>query len=295
MSHTVESAQVANSHLVCDPTIRQPGFDLPRQQWSLLNRFRTKQGHCGACRRKWRFTDTDLCPCGETQTMSHIVESAQVVNSHLVVTPQSGNQVSTSLSNSGLCWTVFARNREECIRDKPPFSFVRGQDSTMWDIVWVSPQGHRSVSVSRHILLQASQCPCSVWKWLSSDQCCRGRSKPGCRIVGSHTCENWPPEPTSSYVSIDFWWFNTTVNKLCKYLQTLHDFTITFYVIFHDVRGLETVLVNSMTFRNWYIFHQLFIALSMIRCSKSAQTSAFSGASSRYCCYENHAAGSKPI
>jgi len=38
-------------------------------------RFRTEQGHCGACRRKWRLTDTDLCPCGETQTMSHIVES----------------------------------------------------------------------------------------------------------------------------------------------------------------------------------------------------------------------------
>jgi len=34
--------------------------NLPRQQWSLLNRFRTKQGHCGACRRKWRLTDTDL-------------------------------------------------------------------------------------------------------------------------------------------------------------------------------------------------------------------------------------------
>jgi len=50
-------------------------FDLPRQQWSLLNRFRTEQGHCGACKRKWRLTDTDLCPCGETQTMSHIVES----------------------------------------------------------------------------------------------------------------------------------------------------------------------------------------------------------------------------
>ena len=70
-----KSAQVVNSHLVCDPTIRQPGFDLPRQQWSLLNHFRTKQGHCGACRRKWRLTDSDLCPCGETQTMSHIVES----------------------------------------------------------------------------------------------------------------------------------------------------------------------------------------------------------------------------
>ena len=66
---------MVNYHLVCDPTIRQPGFDLPRQQWSLLNRFRTEQGHCGACRRKWRLTDTDLCPCGETQTRSHIVES----------------------------------------------------------------------------------------------------------------------------------------------------------------------------------------------------------------------------
>ena len=38
----------------------------------------------------------------------------------------------------------------ECSRDKSPFSFVRGQDSTMWNIVWVSPQGHRSVSISRY-------------------------------------------------------------------------------------------------------------------------------------------------
>jgi len=45
----------------------------------------------------------------------------------------------------------------------------------------------RSVSVSRHFLLQAPQCPCSVRKRFSRDHCCRGRSKPGCRIVGSHT------------------------------------------------------------------------------------------------------------
>ena len=32
-------------HQQDDLTIRQPGFDLPRQQWSLLNRFRTEQGH----------------------------------------------------------------------------------------------------------------------------------------------------------------------------------------------------------------------------------------------------------
>ena len=63
----------------------------------------------------------------------------------------------------------------ECSRDKPPFSFVRGQDSTTWDIVWVSLQGHRSVSVSRHFLLQAPQCPCSMQKRFSRDHCCRGR------------------------------------------------------------------------------------------------------------------------
>ena len=66
---------VVNAHLVDDPTIQQPGFTLPRQQWSLLNRFRTGQGHCGVCRKTWCLTDTDLCSCGETQTMYHIVES----------------------------------------------------------------------------------------------------------------------------------------------------------------------------------------------------------------------------
>jgi len=42
--HNWKSAQVVNSHLVCDSTIRQQGFDLSRQQWSLLNRFSTEQG-----------------------------------------------------------------------------------------------------------------------------------------------------------------------------------------------------------------------------------------------------------
>ena len=42
--HNWKSTQVANSHLVGNPTIQQPGFDLPRQQWSLLNRFHTEQG-----------------------------------------------------------------------------------------------------------------------------------------------------------------------------------------------------------------------------------------------------------
>jgi len=46
---TWKLAQVVNSRLVCDHTIQQPGFNLPRQQWSPLNRFHTEQGHCGAC------------------------------------------------------------------------------------------------------------------------------------------------------------------------------------------------------------------------------------------------------
>ena len=70
-----QSATVVNSTLVVDPTIRLPGFDLNRRQWSLLNRFRTGQGHCNACHKKWGFIDNELCDCGEIQTMSHIVNS----------------------------------------------------------------------------------------------------------------------------------------------------------------------------------------------------------------------------
>jgi len=69
-----KSAPVVKAHLVDDSTIWQPGFTLPRQQWSLPFPY-TGQGHCGACRKTWRLTDTNLCPCGETQTMFHIVKS----------------------------------------------------------------------------------------------------------------------------------------------------------------------------------------------------------------------------
>ena len=41
-----------------------------------------------------------------------------------------------------------ASTSAECSRDKPPFSFVRGQDSTLWDIVLVSPQG--AICFCRH-------------------------------------------------------------------------------------------------------------------------------------------------
>ena len=39
------SASVVNHTIVTNPTIRQPGFDLPRHTWSLMNSFWTGQGH----------------------------------------------------------------------------------------------------------------------------------------------------------------------------------------------------------------------------------------------------------
>ena len=70
-----KSAMVVNSSLVCDPAARQPGFDFPRRQWSLLNRFRSAQGRCRACLKRWGQADSDLCDCGAIQTMSHIVDA----------------------------------------------------------------------------------------------------------------------------------------------------------------------------------------------------------------------------
>jgi len=57
-------ASVINQHLVCDPTIRKPGFDLPRQTWTVLNRFRTGKGLCRAYLHKWGLVTSDLCNCG---------------------------------------------------------------------------------------------------------------------------------------------------------------------------------------------------------------------------------------
>ena len=48
ITHSVFNTYIAITDIQCNPTIRQPGFDLPRQQWSLLNRFHTEQGHCSA-------------------------------------------------------------------------------------------------------------------------------------------------------------------------------------------------------------------------------------------------------
>ena len=69
------SASVVNHTIVTDPTIRQPGFVLPRRTWSLLNRFRTAQGPCCANLHKWGLAQSPSCDCGQRQTMDHIVDT----------------------------------------------------------------------------------------------------------------------------------------------------------------------------------------------------------------------------
>ena len=59
--------------LVTDPTIRQPGFDLPRRSWSLLNHFQTGQRHCLSNLHKCGLASSDFCVCGQQQTMNQMV------------------------------------------------------------------------------------------------------------------------------------------------------------------------------------------------------------------------------
>jgi len=68
-------ASVVNHAVVTDPTIRQPGFDLPHHTWSLMNRFRTGQGLFRANLHKWDLAQSPSCDSGQRQTMNHIVDT----------------------------------------------------------------------------------------------------------------------------------------------------------------------------------------------------------------------------
>ena len=48
-------------------------MDLPRGQWSLLNRFRSDAGPCRNSMHEWGYIASPLCDCGEHQTMRHVV------------------------------------------------------------------------------------------------------------------------------------------------------------------------------------------------------------------------------
>nr|CAI5857213.1 unnamed protein product [Callosobruchus analis] len=63
----------ANSYLITDPNIRLEGFNLPRRQWTSLNRFTTGHGRCDCLLNKWGYTDDLGCDCeAPKQTMQHL-------------------------------------------------------------------------------------------------------------------------------------------------------------------------------------------------------------------------------
>jgi len=68
------SASVVNHSIVTNPTIRQPGFYLPRHIWSLLSHFRTRQCRCHANLYKWCLAQSHSYDCGQQQTMNDIVD-----------------------------------------------------------------------------------------------------------------------------------------------------------------------------------------------------------------------------
>ena len=69
---------VPNKSLIGDPTIQLPGMDLPRGQWSLLNRFRSDAGPCRNSMHEWGYIASPGCDCGQHETMRHIVNECSL-------------------------------------------------------------------------------------------------------------------------------------------------------------------------------------------------------------------------
>ena len=69
------SASVVNHTTVSDPTIWQPGFDLPHHTWSLTDSFWTDQGPRRANLHKWCLAQSPSCNCDQQQTMNCIVKT----------------------------------------------------------------------------------------------------------------------------------------------------------------------------------------------------------------------------
>ena len=57
---------IPNEHLAS-------GTDEPWSTWRSLNRLRVQKGRCRTMMKMWRLSHTDVCDCGESQTMSHLM------------------------------------------------------------------------------------------------------------------------------------------------------------------------------------------------------------------------------
>ena len=61
-----------------------------------------------------------------------------------------------------------AASSASCKRSRLPSNLVNGQELTICDIVWISPQSHSSLWVKPHFLWDTLQRPWSVWNRFSS-------------------------------------------------------------------------------------------------------------------------------
>ena len=52
----------------------------PLSIWRSLNRLRVQKGRCRAMMKMWKLSHTDVCDCGERQTMSHLMTCGDAPN-----------------------------------------------------------------------------------------------------------------------------------------------------------------------------------------------------------------------
>lgn len=90
-----------NKDLISDPSIRVPGFDLPRRIWSVLNRIRTGHGRCNSMLFRWNSVESPSCECGENEeTIEHLINSCPIYKF------QDGFEAIHKVTNAFLKWVV---------------------------------------------------------------------------------------------------------------------------------------------------------------------------------------------
>jgi len=108
---------------------------------SLLNSFRTEHGHCVACRRKWRLTDTDLCPIAARPRWCHTLSNPVLWQSWMAAYPGYTLQMKTlfcgwpimvrdtPMRRRSYCWTLIGNPTQRIqplrvtpnLGSRPPF------------------------------------------------------------------------------------------------------------------------------------------------------------------------------
>ena len=98
----------------------------------------------------------------------------------------------------------------------PPSKFVSGHVSTMWFCRW--PQSQEGDWARPHLCKFARHGPWPFWKRFSRDHVWRGRSKPGCQIVGSVTIEWLTTEADDQNLSANstIWCWTKSSDALCS-------------------------------------------------------------------------------